>query len=755
MNGTEPYWIWRSGYRVGYFRKPFDWTNETHQKPVTLKITADTIYEAYLNGVYIGGNKGCAIIDQYEIGKHMRTGRNLLSVRVENRCGCKGLAFEIFDANGERLLVSDENCRVISSAPEGWQQLEFDDSGWPFAERFGEREPWRKRDETPIQLPQTLTQSPLEKHHPANTRDRKEFDVVRHVIGPEYEQSLKAFPAEVVHPVTVQPTSNPKTLILDFGQEIVGYLELNFSTDVTGSIRLLFGETLRECLIEPSPDNITGEWLIQNETISGKTWQNNRRQGFRYVKITFDLSPNILPSEMVVKQSLYAVEYAGFFQCNDATLNQIWQMSRRTIHLCMQNHYLDGIKRDRLMWIGDAYIEALANYYLFGDQDLFRFDWAQSAAIQFRDGAIPAEHVSGGLVMLDYVAWYIIALRDFYQHTGDTNFVHLLFPTAQRAVAFLAQYLDSHHLLSIPKQKSKWGFPYTLPALMGSDTWGEELTLNALFYRMLLDMAELSEGLHLTNKKEEYLALAKQVREAINDRLWNSEEQCYWLFRDETSCHTERHQCGNALTVLYDIAGNKQWDKITKHSMNSLLDYPDSIWPNMVILLVEALFKAEKNDDAIRLLKKVWGYMLERGSQTCWEVLSLHKNVPAMNEKIETGEYPGLSFCHGWSAGPAYLLPAIMAGIRPTTPGFREFFIDPKWDAFETVKVVVPTPAGLIAAGICNQKSGKTIEIFVPAGCTGKLLVQKNWTVKVNTVSKSPSQTVALTGEGLFHIEIQ
>lgn len=53
------------------------------------------------------------------------------------------------------------------------------------------------------------------------------------------------------------------------------------------------------------------------------------------------------------------IPYRGSFQCNDEKLNTIWRTGAYTVHLNMQNHLWDGIKRDRLVWIGDSYPEVM------------------------------------------------------------------------------------------------------------------------------------------------------------------------------------------------------------------------------------------------------------------------------------------------------------------------------------------------------------------------------------------------------------
>ena len=55
------------------------------------------------------------------------------------------------------------------------------------------------------------------------------------------------------------------------------------------------------------------------------------------------------------------------FSCEDERLNAIYDVSARTMELCTREFFLDGIKRDRWVWSGDAYQSYMVNIYLFFD----------------------------------------------------------------------------------------------------------------------------------------------------------------------------------------------------------------------------------------------------------------------------------------------------------------------------------------------------------------------------------------------------
>ena len=57
-------------------------------------------------------------------------------------------------------------------------------------------------------------------------------------------------------------------------------------------------------------------------------------------------------------------ETSGSFESSDKLLNDIWNVSAYTLDLTTREFFMDGIKRDRWTWSGDAIQSYLMNYYL-------------------------------------------------------------------------------------------------------------------------------------------------------------------------------------------------------------------------------------------------------------------------------------------------------------------------------------------------------------------------------------------------------
>jgi len=134
--------------------------------------------------------------------------------------------------------------------------------------------------------------------------------------------------------------------------------------------------------------------------------------------------------------------------------------------------------------------------------------------------------------------------------------------------------------------------------------------------------------------------------------------------------------------------------------------------PSMISYEIQTLAETGKAAEALLKLKKIWGAMLQAGATTFWEGY----------DERETGDdiyrfYDrpyGKSMCHAWGAGPVFLLPEIIFGIKPLTDGWKTFSVDPSPGLVEWATVTVPTKYGNISVVI--EEKGLTI--IVPAGTT-------------------------------------
>ena len=166
-----------------------------------------------------------------------------------------------------------------------------------------------------------------------------------------------------------QPNS---VIVLDFGKEIRGGVRiLTYETQDAKCvrIRIRFGESLSECFAELGKKNATNDHSPRDIEADLSAWSDLcfGDTGFRFVRIDllsdgwFCVKSIVAKSYELNKQPIYS--YMG----NDKLVSSVFDVAKRTIDLCSVGQYVyDGIKRDRLVWVGDMYPEMLALTTLYG-----------------------------------------------------------------------------------------------------------------------------------------------------------------------------------------------------------------------------------------------------------------------------------------------------------------------------------------------------------------------------------------------------
>ena len=106
----------------------------------------------------------------------------------------------------------------------------------------------------------------------------------------------------------------------------------------------------------------------------------------------------------------------------------------------MQTVYEDGPKRDRRLWIGDLYLEALANAGRIKNHDLTKRCLYLLAALANDEGLLhatvletPTPHPQNGTHCLDYSLLYNVALLEYLKETGDKEVALDLWPVVRSA----------------------------------------------------------------------------------------------------------------------------------------------------------------------------------------------------------------------------------------------------------------------------------------------------------------------------------
>lgn len=466
-------------------------------------------------------------------------------------------------------------------------------------------------------------------------------------------------------------------IILDFGKEIQGGLELVTSINNNkkmGKIRIRFGESVSETKSNVGENGATDEHSLRDFTVQlpwlGRLEVGN--SGFRFVSIQL-VDPEVILeiTEVSAIFSYRDIPYLGSFKCNDERLNQIWMTGAYTVHLNMQDYLWDGIKRDRLVWVGDLHPEVMAVNAVFGYNEVV------PKSLDLIRNLTPLPGWMNGLS--SYSMWWILIHKDWYKYQGNLDYLkeqkEYLFALLKLLSTKIddsgKEILEGGRFLDWPSSENKPAIHAGLQSLM-------VLTFQA--------GTELSETLGDQHMVELCHTTALRLRKHIPE--FNDSKQAAALL---------------ALSGLVSPqkANSEILAKDGVHKMSTFYGY----------YMLNARAQAGDYQGAIDNIREYWGSMLELGATTFWEDFDIDwmKNANRIDEPIAEGKidvhstyggycYKGLrhSFCHGWASGPTSWLSEYVLGVQVVQPGCKILKIEPHLGDLLWVEGAFPTPFGVV-----------------------------------------------------------
>lgn len=475
--------IWSNNDKEGYFRKKIN--IDTMPSKAFARIYVDTGYELYINGRFVASVDEWCNTRDYDVLLFLKQGENIIAVHGINHGGHRGFAFELA-IDDKSVLETNKDWKMANHEKWGWTLADFDDSSWENAGELnlicaGEPQ-WQTLPGSELKrivptldcsqffngaIPKTCNSPYWNAKRTEHTvsEEIKNFlgdDYIKHVCEPhlpdihKYSCILNNTADEKNGVIAIKVTDRytGPSFIIDFGMQTIGYFRMKIKSNSSVSFRLYYGETLDEAAHEISRDACQNKMLKEEYRVfcGEQEFQSRMRVEYRFVRVEFfDCADIVEVSDFATKTTLYPVNRRGYFKCNNEKYNKLWLMGERTVHYCMQEYYLDAPKRDRFLWTGDVRLEALANYYMFGDTKLIEFCLEELEKVQFPNGAIPASYGEGCSILWDYVAWYIISYYDYYMFTNNIDFIKKHINSIFMAVDYLISLTNEDGIIDVPK----------------------------------------------------------------------------------------------------------------------------------------------------------------------------------------------------------------------------------------------------------------------------------------------------------------
>ncbi len=492
--------------------------------------------------------------------------------------------------------------------------------------------------------------------------------------------------------------TNKPAIVLDFGKELHGGLQL--ITSITPKknsikIRVRFGESVSEVMSDI--DTIKGATNdhAMRDFITELPWLGSAEignTGFRFVRIDLvEANTELHLKEINAIFSYRDIPYKGSFKCSDEQLNEIWSTGAYTVHLNMQEYLWDGIKRDRLVWVGDMHPEVMTINSVFGYNDVVprSLDAAKDQA--------PLPDWMNGLSA--YSMWWIIIHKEWYKYQGDLTYLQKQKDYLQKLLTILttkinadgSENLDGGRFLDWPSSENKPAVHAGLQSLM-------LLTFEA--------GAELSAVL-----KDD--ATVQKCKAAIS------------LLKKHVPATNNSKQAA----ALMGLSGLLPIDKANNLlSVGGVKDF--STFYGYYMLQAKA--KAGDYEGAMQNIKTFWGAMLNLGATTFWEDFNMDwlQNAGRIDELLPSNKkdihgdcgaycYKGFrhSLCHGWASGPTSWLTEHVLGVSIVEPGCKTIRVVPHLGSLKFAEGTFPTPFGTVSVKHKKLVTGKIeTRVLAPKG---------------------------------------
>lgn len=483
-------------------------------------------------------------------------------------------------------------------------------------------------------------------------------------------------------------------VILDLGKEICGGVRIVTAIvkGLTTKIRLVFGESVSEAMSSIGEKGATNHHSPRDfeVMISNLSTLEFGRTGFRFVKIELEEDDAEVAFKSIIGLcSLPEEKIVGKIETDDETINKILETAVYTCTLNMQDGYfLDGIKRDRLVWSGDMYAEIKTALYSFGETE------HACRSLDFVRKTTPDGFWMNNIPSYD--AWWVINICEYYKCSGNS--------------AYLAENLKNMN--AVMKE---------LDACIGDDgtmdfgRTGKKLGLHKFFLDWPTD-----------GTKDAVTGTALLILYAARIFGKTAKDSACGATISSIERKLSRYLCEE--TAKKQIAAFQALCGKPSDGLKRLLekDGASGFSTFMSYFILKALI-VSGSDRTVDYIKEYYGGMIGRGATTFWEDFDISwldgsgriDEIPAPDKKdlhADYGQfcYKGLrhSLCHGWSSGILPFFIEEIVGLKILEPGFKKVAVRPNPGSLKYISAKIPSPHGMINIEVKNGRS----KVVVPDG---------------------------------------
>lgn len=586
---------------------------------------------------------------------------------------------------------------------------------------------------------------------------------------------------DVKHPVKI--TEAPKgTYVVDMGVNFTGTFKIKLYGKEGDTVRFRFGERIYDNNTLNPMTAVAGQ--IKKKGRGGPGAPALAAQGgmyifgkegvveyspvfsyrvYRYMEIAgLRNAPDPKDIEGLALSS--NVDRKNSFTTSNSLINSIQQMISRTFLSNLMSVQSDCPGREKFSYAGDMKATSEAFIYNYQMQSFYKktlYDWVDA----YQDSVFvdAAPYVGLKYCGLNWES-AIFDLQEFlYQYYGDTALIRELYD-------FNLQWMDKaariHPSGIVDKGLSDHESLVNVPVqLMGT----------AAYLKAAQVMKDFSAILHQKDNEQRFAALEEKIRHSLRDMYWSGnapgdlidrqsreasmvyintlpeKEKEAAIIRLNNTKEAFNKQTYYALLLSCNIIPEKDKKKVVDLLLKAVDEAPAGHLTTGIFgtrYVLEALSMYGHADKVFDIVNSTaypgWGFMVKRGATTQWETWK-------ESDDVYSNCHPMFGSVSGWFY-------KWLAGVRPVTPGFKQFMIAPVLPAgLSQVRCNYESPQGTIVANWDKKGNTSTFNITVPAGSVGtfQLPAKHARKLQVKQVNTGNTFSPVVNKEGIYKFELK
>lgn len=494
--------------------------------------------------------------------------------------------------------------------------------------------------------------------------------------------------------------------VLDFGQNMTGYLEVTVDAKEGDELSFSFGEILDKDGNFYNANYRSAKALYKYICKDGRqTYKPNLTfYGFRYVRV--DSYPAEIEAESFIAVAVHSeMKRTGYIESSDPLLNQLFS----NILWGQKGNFLDiptdcPQRDERLGWMGDAQVFIRTASYNYDVLKFFKKWLNDVKAEQYPNGAVPdfvpSIYPRKPRISTAWADAIAICPWQCYLTYGDTEILENLFEPVRRWVEYIRKTSTKPNLWFGGKHYADW---LELGGKYGAFKGPTRDNVVASAYYANTVSILIKMGKVLGRDVSAYEALYKNIRAAFIKE-----------FGDDFKTQTE-----HIMALEFELTDNPQ---AVADSLAALIHRQgDMIQTGFVgtpyILHVLSRYGYENLAYTLLLRREYpsWLYPISKGATTVWEHWDgIKPNGDIWPVSMNSYNHYAYGAVGDWMYG-------VMAGINTVeeAPGFEKIHFAPKADErIDWVRAEIDTAKGRVSSRWWHEEGRVHYEIVTPVAAT-------------------------------------